>query len=70
MSTFHAVGMVWVVQQLDIPRALSSRWVSARAKVSSSDYNEETMNQLVVGHWTNTRGQEALRIEVFWQMPR
>ena len=32
-------------RQLDRPRALSSRWVSARAKISSSDYCEETMNR-------------------------
>ena len=32
-------------RQLDTPRALSSRWVSARVKISSSDC-EETMNQL------------------------
>ena len=31
--------------QLDRPRALFSRWVSAQAKVSSSDYCEETMNR-------------------------
>ena len=32
-------------RQLDRPRALSSRLVSARAKVSSSDYCEEMMNR-------------------------
>ena len=32
-------------RQLDRPRALSSRWVSAQEKVSSSDYWEETMNR-------------------------
>ena len=32
-------------RQLERPRALSSRWVSVRAKVSSSDYCEETMNR-------------------------
>ena len=32
-------------RQLDRPRASSSRWVSARAKVFSSDYCEETMNR-------------------------
>ena len=42
-------------RQLDRPRALSSRWVSARAKVSSSDYCEETTKQLVGGH-RMTRG--------------
>ena len=40
-------------RQLDRPRALSSRWVSAQAKVSSSDYCEETTKQLVGGHRTN-----------------
>ena len=42
-------------RQLDRPRALSSRWVSAQAKVSSSDYCEETTKQLVGGHRTNKR---------------
>ena len=38
-------GMSLAERQLDRPRALPSRWVSARAKVSSSDYCEETMNR-------------------------
>ena len=57
-------------RQLDRPRPFSSRWVSVPAKVSSSDYCEETMKLLLGAHRTSTRGQEARRIEVFRQMPR
>ena len=56
-------------RQLNTPRALSSRWVSARAKVSGSDYCEEVMNELVGRDQMNTQGQEAQCIELFWQMP-
>ena len=53
---------------LDTPRTLSSTWISAGAKVSSSDYCEETINELVGGHCMNTQLKEARCIEVFRQM--
>ena len=45
MAVHASPGRSLAERQLDRPRALSSRWVSARAKVSSSDYCEETMNR-------------------------
>ena len=48
-------GRYLAESQLDTLRALSSRWVSARVKVSGSDYCEETTKQLVGGHQTKKR---------------
>ena len=71
MTVHTSPGRSLAERQLDTLRALSCRWVSARAKVSSSDYCEETMYQLVGVHRWNTRGQDrGTRIEVFLQMLR
>ena len=63
----HPPGRSLAKRQLDKPRALSSTWISA--KVSSSDFCEEMINEVVGGHRMNTRRQEAQCIEVFRQMP-
>ena len=55
MTVCASLGRSLAERQLDTPRALSSRWVSARLKVSSSDYCEETMNQIAGGHQRNTQ---------------
>ena len=46
-------------RNLDKPRVLPSTWVSAQAKVSSSDFCEETINDAVREHQMNTRRLEA-----------
>ena len=56
MTVRASSGRSLAERQLDTP--LSTRWASARAKVSSSDYCEETMNQLVGRHRRNRRGQD------------
>ena len=55
-STVRAyAGRSLAERHLNRPRALSSRWVSAQATVSSSDYCEETPKQLAGGRWRNKR---------------